>query len=63
MIIERIKFKTRIGNTEGYFTRIGKGKYVRVLIPTAEFTEIKDEDIISRGEIDIDYSGKIKGGE
>ena len=60
MIIQKIKYKTNAGTSEGFFVHIRKDLYVRVMISLNEFNIIEANSIISAEEVDIDFQGKIK---
>lgn len=59
MKVDLIRYKTKIGEITGYFVQCGR-KFINIDIPVAEFTEIKQENILERYEIDINMLGKIE---
>jgi len=57
--IQLIKFRTRIGETQGYFIQCKNGKFIPVMIPQGQFAEIAEKDIIEVREVEPDYNGRF----
>jgi hypothetical protein len=55
-----IRFKTKIRDIQAYFIEFSKGKYIPLIIPTGEFVEINEEDIIEKKEVEPDYQGRFR---